>query len=121
MIQKRDVWYFPKGISQVVSSQGNFPMCQLPKCAISQTATSKVFPSLSHQPLSYSSRSAQPIQPVLSPVLGPHCILRRLRRSNLTFGIGKLPLGKLYDVWEVATWIIVTLEVALRKMGLENT
>ena len=63
---------FPRVLSHVATSQGYFPMWQLPKCAISQAAT-----------------------PILSPALGSHCILRRLRRPNLTFWIGKLPLGKL--------------------------
>ena len=51
---------FPKAFSQAVTSQEYFPKWQLPKCAISQVATSQVFPS----------RSVWP-QPVLAAALGP--------------------------------------------------
>ena len=65
---------FPQDFPQVATSQGYFPKWQLPKCAISQAATSQVCPSRSAQPsvcssrgarsLGHSSRSARsPLQP----------------------------------------------------------
>ena len=52
---------FPKAISQVATSQGYFPKWQLPKCAISQAATSQVCPSRSARHLVCSSHSARPL------------------------------------------------------------
>ena len=51
---------FPKDFSQVATSQDYFPKWQLPKCAISQAATSQVFPSPSVQPTFCSIRGARP-------------------------------------------------------------
>ena len=41
---------FPKNFSQVGTSRKYFPNWQLPKCAISQAATSQVYPSRSARP-----------------------------------------------------------------------
>jgi len=40
----------PKDFPQVATSQGYLPKWKLPKCAISQAATSQVFPSCSARP-----------------------------------------------------------------------
>ena len=59
-------------------------------------------------------------QPVLATALGPLAHLsrssRRLRGPNLTFG--KVQLGKLHNIWEIATLEIVAWEVALGKLPL---
>ena len=47
-------------LSQVATSQGYFPKWELPKCAISQAATSQVCPSRSARPPVCPSRSARP-------------------------------------------------------------
>ena len=110
---------FPKAFSQETTSQGYFPKWQLPKCAISQAATSQVC----------SSSSACPTPDVLVTKVGPYpnldavlahipCSLRRIRRSNQTFG--KLPLGKL-NILEVTTWETVIWEVTLRKCPWKNS
>ena len=52
---------FPKPFSQAETSHGYFPKWQLPKCAISQAATTQVCPN----------RNARPSQPVLAELLGP--------------------------------------------------
>ena len=53
---------FPKAFSQARTSQVYFPKWQLPKCSISQAATSQVCPRRSAPP---------PLQPVLASALGP--------------------------------------------------
>ena len=106
---------FPTAFSQVATSQGDFPKWQLPKCSISQAATSQVSPSLSGRPLSCYGLSARPSRPILAAVLGLFCSLQRLIWPNQTFG--KSALRKL-PIWEVGNWEIVTWEVALVKMPL---
>ena len=95
---------FPKAFSQARTSQVYFPKWQLPKCSISQAATSQVCPRRSAQPKACS---------VLAAALGLNCSLRHLRGPNLTFG--KLPFGKLY-IWEVVFWEIVTWEKKFMKI-----
>ena len=85
---------FPKAFSQVASSQVYFPKWQLPKCAISQAATSQS-----------SIAAALGSQPVLAAALGPICPF--------------WPLGK-FQIWEMANWEIAIWEVALVKMPLEK-
>ena len=110
---------FPKdfSLSQVEISQGYFPKWQLPKCGISQTATSQACPSRSSRPLDCSSRGVGPlVHPIRStrPPLQPAA---PQRAYNLTFG--ELQLEKLH-IWEVATWEIVIWEVTFGKMPLEK-
>ena len=52
---------FPKAYSQAATLNGYFSKWQLPKCAISQAATSQVCPSRSARPPACSSRGAQPL------------------------------------------------------------
>ena len=80
---------FPKDFSQVSSQEyfpsGNFPILQFPKRQLPKSVlAAKLGPPVC------SVRSAQTSA---YPSRRPHCSLRRLRWSNLTFG--KLPPGKL--------------------------
>ena len=65
---------FPNDFSQVATSQGYFPNCQLPNYAISQGATSQVFPSHSAWPPACSSPGvlgplAHPSRSAWSPIV----------------------------------------------------
>ena len=60
----------PKGIFQAVSSHGYFQKWQLPNCAISQVATSQVYPSCRagpHRPFFFGAWPPSPSQPWHSP------------------------------------------------------
>ena len=93
---------FPRVFSQQKTSQMSiFPICNFP--SMSQPQRQPVL-AAALDPLSHPCRSAR-----------AHCILRRLRRPNLTFG--KLSLRKL-NIWEAATWEIVTWEVTLGNLPL---
>ena len=84
---------FPKALSQLATSHGYFPKWQLPKCAISQSATSQ---ALGPQPILAAS-TRPPLKPAAPNLMGS------CRFGNCTFGklprtwentLGKLPLGK---------------------------
>ena len=99
---------------------GNFPrVWQLPKCAISQAATSKVYPSHSAWPPACSSLDARPPSPTQPQRSASHCSLQLLRRPNLTFEklpLGKIPLGSCH--WGKYPWEVATGENSLGKFPL---
>ena len=84
---------FPKDFSQVETSQGYFPKWQLPKCAISQAATSKVFLAAALGPKPVQDAELGPLANP-SRSARPPCSLRCLRGPNL---------------WEVSAWEIAHL------------
>ena len=75
---------FPKAFSQATTSQGYFPKWKLPKCAISQAATSQVC----------SSSSACPTPDVLVTKVGPYpnldAVLAHLAACVASEGLTKL-------------------------------
>ena len=91
--------YFPKGIFPGSNFPRVFSKWQLPKCAISQAATSQVCLSRNDRPLACFSRSALPPSPLL------------LRLPNLMFGLS----SHFVIAHEDAFWEILLVKSSMWK------